>query len=128
VLASQSFVVPINAYQIRQMQWSMAGILGAVVGVVAVAIAVQRLLPATPGLRGVLLPPPAEPIDGDDELEALVGAVGTTTTRLAPAGKARIAGEVRDVTSDAALVEPAAPVRVVAVRGGRLVVRPVDPA
>jgi membrane-bound serine protease (ClpP class) len=32
VLASQSFVLPANDYQIRQMQWSLLGILGEYVG------------------------------------------------------------------------------------------------
>jgi membrane-bound serine protease (ClpP class) len=124
VLASQSFVVPMNEYQMRQMQWSLLGLLGATAGVGLLAILVQRWLPATPGLRSVLLPPPAEPaFDDAESLADLLGAEGTTTSRLAPAGKARIGGEVRDVISDGALVEPGVAVQVVAVRGGRLVVR-----
>jgi membrane-bound serine protease (ClpP class) len=129
VLASQSFVVPMNEYQMRQMQWSLLGLLGATAGVGLLAILVQRWLPATPGLRSVLLPPPAEPaFDDAESLADLLGAEGTTTSRLAPAGKARIGGEVRDVISDGALVEPGVAVQVVAVRGGRLVVRAVGEA
>jgi membrane-bound serine protease (ClpP class) len=123
VLASQSFVLPNNAYQIGQMQRSLLGILGAVAGVTVLALVARRWLPATPLLRDVLLEPPAEA--GFDAAEAveLVGAEGTTTTRLAPAGKARIAGTVRDVVADADLIEPGVAVRVVEVRGGRVVVR-----
>jgi membrane-bound serine protease (ClpP class) len=129
VLASQSFVVPMNDYQVRQMQWSLVGILGAVAGVAVVAMLVQRWLPATPGLRTVLLEPPADSgLDDADLLADLIGAEGMTTTRLALAGKARIEGALRDVTSDGMLVEPGATVRVVGVRGGRLVVRPVGEA
>ncbi len=129
VLASQSFVVPMNDYQMRQMQWSLLGLLGATAGVGLLAILVQRWLPATPGLRSVLLEPPAEPAFDDGELLVdLVGARGITTSRLAPAGKARVGGEVRDVTSDGGLVEPGEAVEVVAVRGGRLVVRAVGAA
>jgi membrane-bound serine protease (ClpP class) len=129
VLASQSFVVPMNDYQMRQMQWSLLGLLGATAGVGLLAILVQRWLPATPGLRSVLLEPPAEPAFDDGELLTdLIGVRGTTTSRLAPAGKARIGGEVRDVTSDGGLVEPGEAVQVVAVRGGRLVVRAVGAA
>jgi membrane-bound ClpP family serine protease len=76
----------------------------------------------------VLLEPPPQDVFRDDESEMLVGAEGLTTTRLAMAGKARIAGEVRDVASDGMLIEPGVPVRVVEVRGGRLIVRPVAPA
>jgi membrane-bound serine protease (ClpP class) len=129
VLASQSFVVPMNDYQMRQMQWSLLGLLGATAGVGLLAILVQRWLPATPGLRSVLLEPPAEPaFDAGELLADLIGVRGTTTSRLAPAGKARIGGEVRDVTSDGGLVEPGEAVQVVAVRGGRLVVRAVGAA
>lgn len=123
VLASQSFVLPANAYQIGQMQRSLLGILGAVAGVTTLALVAHRWLPSTPLLRDVLLEPPPE--SGWDAAEAaeLVGAEGVTTTRLAPAGKARIAGVVRDVVADADLIEPGVGVQVVEVRGGRVVVR-----
>jgi membrane-bound ClpP family serine protease len=125
VLASQSFVLPANDYQIRQMQWSLLGILAAAAGVAALGLAVRRWLPSTPLLRDVLLEPPAADADlAGDWDDDLIGAEGTTTTRLAPAGKARIGGVVRDVVADAALVGPGAAVRVVEVRDGRIVVRP----
>jgi membrane-bound serine protease (ClpP class) len=126
VLASQSFILPANDYQIRQMQWSLLGILGAAAGVAAVGFLLRRWLPATPVLRDVLLVPPG-PGDqvGDEDLDGLLGAEGTTTSRLAPAGKARIGGAVRDVTSDGELIEPGVRVRVADVRGGRLHVRSI---
>jgi membrane-bound ClpP family serine protease len=125
VLASQSFVLPANDYQIRQMQWSLLGILAAAAGVAALGLAVRRWLPSTPLLRDVLLEPPAADADlAGDWDDDLIGAEGITTTRLAPAGKARIGGVVRDVVADAALVGPGAAVRVVEVRDGRIVVRP----
>ena len=127
VLASQSFVLPTNGYQIRQLQWSLLGILGAAVGVSLLGVLLRRWLPSTPVLRNVLLEPPAAATEAfeDESLEELIGAEGTTTTRLAPAGKARIAGRVRDVTSDGSLVEPGAAIRVVEVRSGRVLVRPL---
>lgn len=124
VLASQSFVLPTNDYQIRQMQWSLLGILGAVAGTTAVALVVRRWLPATPVLRDVLLVPPNGEGDALEEpLDELVGLSGTTTTRLAPAGKALVGGVVRDVVADDDLIEPGQAVRVVAIRGGRVFVR-----
>ena len=129
VLASQSFVLPTNAYQIRQLQWSLLGILGAAVGVSLLGVLLRRWLPSTPVLRNVLLEPPAAATQAFEEegIEELIGAEGTTTTRLAPAGKARIDGRVRDVTSDGSLVEPGTPVRVVEVRSGRVLVKPLVP-
>ncbi len=129
VLASQSFVVPMNDYQIERMQWSLVGVLGAVAGVAVLAVAVQRWLPATPGLRSVLLAPPAEAeFDEAAPAEELVGAEGVTTTRLAPAGRARIDGEVLEVASAGPLIEPGTAVRVVEVRGGRVIVVPTERA
>jgi len=126
VLASQSFVLPANDYQIRQMQWSLLGVLGAAAGVAAVGFLLRHWLPATPLLRDVLLVPPSAGAQAiDDDLDGLLGAEGTTTSRLAPAGKARIAGVVRDVTSDGALIEPGVRVRVTDVHGGRLHVRSI---
>jgi membrane-bound serine protease (ClpP class) len=126
VLASQSFVLPANDYQIRQLQWSLLGILGAAVGVSLVGVLLRKWLPSTPVLRNVLLEPPAAVDDAIEEasLEELIGLEGTTTTRLAPAGKARINGRLHDVTSEGPLVEPGITVRVVEVRGGRVLVRP----
>jgi len=124
VLASQSFVLPTNDYQIRQMQWSLLGILGAIVGVAGVGMLLRRWLPSTPVLRHVLLEPPSDdPRIDDDALADLVGAEGTTTTRLAPFGKALVRGVIRDVTTEGGLVEPGSAVRVVDVRGGRITVR-----
>ena len=125
VLASQSFVLPANDYQIRQLQWSLLGILAAAIGVALVGVLVRRWLPRAPVLRNVLLEPPAaDELDGE-HLEELLGLEGTTTTRLAPAGKARIGGRVHDVATLGQLVEPGEPVRVVEVRGGKVFVRPL---
>ena len=93
------------------------------VGVALLGVALRRVLPATPVLRDVFLAPPAAGPLADSMLDDMIGADGTTTTRLAPAGKARIGGAVRDVTTDGELIEPGMPVRVVAVRGRRVVVR-----
>ena len=125
VLASQSFVLPTNDYQIRQLQWSLLGILGAAVGVALVGMLVRRWLPRAPVLRHVLLEPPPETIDADEPPPVLVGRQGMAITRLVPAGKARIDGHLVDVATDGHLVEPGEPVQVVAVRSGRIVVRPV---
>jgi len=127
VLASQSFVIPTTESQVRQLQWSLIGILAAVAGVGGFAMVVRRWLPATPMLRHVLLEPPR--FDADDESPAaidLFGATGQTTTRLAPAGKALIGTGVLDVTTLGRLVEPGRTVRVVEVRSGRVIVEPVD--
>ena len=129
VLASQSFVIPANDYQIRQLQWSLLGILGAAAGIGVVASVARRWLPSAPVFRNVLLAPPAADgdLDDSDRLAGLIGTEGMTTTRLAPAGKARLAGTVYDVTAEGGLIEPGTAVRVVDVRGRRVVVRSLAP-
>jgi membrane-bound serine protease (ClpP class) len=125
VLASQSFVVPGNAYQFRQVQWSLLGILGAGLGVGVFGVLVRRWLPSTPVLRHVLLiPPEPEPQPAAESLENLIGTNGITTTRLAPAGQAEVAGRLRDVWSEGMLIEPGTAIRVSAVRAGRVLVLP----
>ncbi len=127
VLASQSFVLPTNDYQIRQLQWSLLGILGAAVGIALIGVLVRRWLPRAPVLRHVLLePPPADTFD--DAPPDLVGHEGVAATRLVPAGKARIDGRLHDVATDGELVEPGEPVRVIEQRGGRIIVRRVSRA
>ncbi len=126
VLASQSFVLPTNDYQIRQMQWSLLGLLAAGGGVAAFGLLTRRWLPATPVLRNVLLPPPEEGAVASDATGDLVDASGVTSSRLAPAGKARIDGRLHDVCSAGMLIEPGTPIRVVAIRGGRIIVAPTD--
>ena len=128
VLASQSFVLPANDYQVRQLQWSLLGILGAGVGVGVFAGLVRRWLPSTPVLRHVLLTPPEPELPTVVEpLEGLIGTSGVTTTRLAPAGKAEVDGQLRDVWSEGMLIEPGTAVRVTAVRAGRVMVVPQPP-
>ena len=127
VLASQSFIVPANDYQLRQLQSSLLGILAASGGVLAMAIFVRRWLPSTPVLRNVLLvPPEPEPAElAQDPLEELLGLEGVTTSRLAPVGTARIAGRLQSVSVEGGLIEPGREVRVVEIRGGRVLVREV---
>lgn len=122
VLASQSFVLPSNDYQMRQLQWSLAGVLGVVASIAAIGLVARRWLPSTPMFRHMTLEPPSEDLSPAGFDEPPVGCEGVTTTRLAPLGKARFAGRLHDVASDGGLVEPGSRVRVVALRGGRVFV------
>ncbi len=125
VLASQSFVLPANSYQVQRLQVSLLGILGAGVGVVAFGVVVRRWLPLTPVLRHVLLVPPER--DDQNEVvsfEYLIGKTGVTVTRLAPAGKADIENHLHDVYADDMLIESGTAVQVTAVRSGRIMVVP----
>ena len=127
VLASQSFVLPANSYQVQQLQASLLGILGAGIGVVAFGVVVRRWLPSTPVLRHVLLVPPEHVTqDAAGSLDGLIGKTGVTVTRLAPAGKADIENQLYEVSADGMLIESGTAVIVATVRSGRIVVVPYD--
>jgi membrane-bound ClpP family serine protease len=127
VLASQSFVLPANDYQLRQLEWSLATLLGVAVGVAVLGVLMRRWLPAIPWLRDVVAEEPSAGTVADSVTLPAVGSSGTTTTRLAPAGKALFDGIVCDVASDGPLIEPGVAVTVVALRGQRVVVRAAVP-
>lgn len=90
-----------------------------------------RLLPGTPvGKR--LLPdiPTSEEVLPDSEerrrLRQLVGRVGRAKSKMLPSGAIMIDGQTIDAMSEGQPIEAEQPVRVVAVRGTMVVVRPVD--
>ncbi len=130
VLASQTFIVPRNDYQFGQFQRSLLILAGAGVGVFVAIVMLHRWLPHTPILGRVMLNPPSgEDRDRIAHNEALVhfgdkiGALGTTTTPLIPAGKARFDDELLDVIADGETIPRATPVEIVEVHGNRIVVR-----
>ncbi len=61
-----------------------------------------------------------------EEWRALVGMTGEAATDLRPAGIARIGGRRVDVTADGTWIEAGRPIRVIAVEGVRVIVRPAD--
>jgi membrane-bound ClpP family serine protease len=132
VLASQTFVIPRNGYQLGQLPSSLlvvvAGMAGAVIGMVVVA----RLLPQAPVLRWLFLPPPNELDENLAQREAMVdytyvlGKRGITTTRLVPAGKARFGDDLLDVVSTGEFVPRGAAIRVTEVCGTRVAVEPIE--
>ncbi|MFW5692636.1 MAG: NfeD family protein [Thermoguttaceae bacterium] len=132
VLASQTFIVPRNPYQLARFQQSMLTLAGAGVGIVAVALLARRWLPSTPGLRHVVLAPP----EGEEaahlsrrealvDLSALLGKRGRTTTPLSPSGKARFDNLLVNVLTDGEPVPRGATVEVIEVHGSRVVVSEV---
>ena len=99
-----------------------------VVGVVALA----RFLPSVP-ILGRLVLPPGTVSDGSSsgaaaaqEDRARVGDTGRTTSKLRPSGKARFGDRLVDVVAEGEFLDAGAEIRVVAVRGNRIVVRPVE--
>ncbi|HEY4312737.1 MAG TPA: NfeD family protein [Pirellulales bacterium] len=132
VLASQTFVLPRNAYQVAQLRNSLLALTSVGAGVVALAILMNRYLPHAPMFNRMMLAPPTpEELSVIHQREAvarfehLVGMQGVTTTPLLPSGKAQIGDELVDVIADGEVIERNQPVRVVEVRGNRVLVRQV---
>lgn len=132
ILASQTFILPHNDYQLHQLRDSLLGLAGAGAGVLVLAIVMRKFLPRTP-LYGhmVLEPPSGEELEYLSHSEALVeldyllGQQGVTTTPLLPSGKARFGGQLVDVIAEGEIINRGSQVTVVEVHGNRVVVRAV---
>lgn len=130
VLASQTFILPRNAYQTGQMTNTLVALLALGGGFFAMALFARRYLPHTPGLSQVLL----APLEGA-ELEELsrresfgmydhlINRRGKTATQLTPGGKAIFDDRLLDVMSEGEVIPVKTDVVVVEVRGHRVVVR-----
>jgi membrane-bound ClpP family serine protease len=130
VLASQTFVVPTNAYQMRQFPVSLMMVASGMAGGLAAVAAIRRFLPDTPYFNRMMLKPPVgEERDALSRRESLAyfehlhGKRGQTATPLVPAGKALFGDELVDVRSDGEFLPKGTPVIVAEVTGSIVVVR-----
>jgi membrane-bound serine protease (ClpP class) len=131
VLASQTFVLPHNDYQFRQLRDTLVGLSAVGVGVIVAALVMRRFLPKT-ALFGhmVLEPPSSSEIEHIHNREAMVdfshllGGTGVTTTPLAPAGKARFGDQLVACASRGEFIDRGVTVTVIEIHGNRIVVRP----
>lgn len=133
ILASQTFVIPQNKYQIEQLPQSLFVLVAAGSAAFFSIFFLRKYLPDAPILRQMLLAPVE-----DEELEELqqresivhcehlVGKRGKTTTQLNPSGKARFGDDVVDVIGEGELIGQGTDVYVASVRGNRIVVLPIS--
>lgn len=135
ILASQTFVLPGNTWQVTKLRDSLLLIAGAGVGVIVIGALVKRWLPHVPILGGMVLRPPsgeeAEDLSRRESLvhfESLLGERGMTTTQLTPSGKARFGGQLVNVIADGEVIPSGTEVVVEEVHGYRILVRAVDDA
>jgi membrane-bound ClpP family serine protease len=120
VLASQTFIIPQNSYQLLQFRNSLLILAVSGCGMLGFGIILSRLL------EKIGKPNDTETIQETERLanyDGLLGQHGITATRLVPAGKARIGNELYDVVSDGDLIEKESPVEVVQVVGYKIVVK-----
>ncbi|MBY0457499.1 MAG: hypothetical protein K2V38_09200, partial [Gemmataceae bacterium] len=88
------------------------------------AFVIARFLPQVPYANRMMLAPPGEEgqpaevqLPGASEAMELLGAVGTSTTALRPAGVVRFGEKFVDVVSDGGFIPSGARVQVIAVEG-----------
>lgn len=83
-----------------------------------------RYLPYTP-FGKVLMgeAPTPDQVELDDERQELVGAIGVARSKMLPSGTVEVDGQMLDAVSQGQPVEPGEYVRVVEVRGNRVMVR-----
>jgi len=106
-------------------------LIAAVVGLPAMLILALKYWPRTAfGRRVLLTAPKSEDVLPDDPnlraLKALVGRVGRAKSQMLPAGAILIDGRTVDAVSEGMPIDPGQPVRVIEVRGNRVVVRLVE--
>lgn len=130
VLASQTFVLPQNEYQMRQLPWSLLTVVLAGAGVMTGLFVLRKYLHKAPVLRRMMLEPPVA--DSEVELtessglEHLVHQNGTAMTTLVPTGRAVFNGDVVDVISEGSVIDRGTPIQVIRVEGKRVFVRPLS--
>ena len=130
VLASQTFVIPRNEYQMGQTASSMLSVGIICVGLIGAAMMMSRYLPHTSFFHRFAVQPPTgkdrELIEWNEavvHLDHLVGLEGVTTTPLSPSGKVRLDEKLVDVVSDGEMIETDVEVVVAEVTGNRVLVR-----
>lgn len=141
VFSMQDFAIPEFSWQWellgRNVLVVVTGIILGIAGIAALALAGTRIrlfdrlvlktqIQGTAGgpdpdnpVEGARMPAPEEPLP---DYGALVGKTGVAVSVLRPAGKAEIEGTVYVVETNGAYVESGSPVRVVRVRGNRIIV------
>ncbi|MGY8732709.1 MAG: NfeD family protein [Pirellulales bacterium] len=129
VLASQTFVIPQNNFQIDSMVDSVATVIFSVLGVIVLYIGLTRTLSDT-RFGNMLAPARSDQQQQADtqwteslvHWDHLMGRQGVTVTPLSPSGKVQIEGAVYDVISDGKHVDSGSSIKVVEVTGSRMVV------
>jgi|JI10StandDraft_1071094.scaffolds.fasta_scaffold00874_17 membrane-bound serine protease (ClpP class) len=129
VLASQTFVLPTNSYQLDRFSWNMLGIAVLSASVLVTAFVFRKEIERV--LRGkeiALAPGGTADLEALERKESMVDwnhlldQEGLTVTRLLPSGKARFGDQLISVITDGEVIDAHQRVRVTAVRGNTVMV------
>ncbi len=129
VLASQTFVLPTNSYQLDRFSWNLLGMAVIAASVLVAAFVfrkeIERVLK---GREIALLPAGTSDLAELERKESIVdwdhllNQEGLTVTRLLPSGKARFGNQLISVMSDGEVIDAQQRVRVISVRGNTVMV------
>lgn len=129
VLASQSFLIPHTAEEMRELRTNLLVVAGSGVGFFAAAVFVSKYFGMIPVLSALRLEPPkpsaspATDATPTGDLPLTIGATGEAHTALRPGGKAKIDGRLVDVVAEGTFIDRGRAVEVVEIAGTRVVVR-----
>ena len=91
---------------------------------------ITRFLPHIPVFNHLMLTPPEDRVEAEDDVlpgvgaaASLLGQVGTTTSMLRPSGLAHFGEKYIDVVTEGDFIPPGTPVQVIEVEGTRIVVK-----
>jgi len=133
VLASQTFVIPRNQYQLEQLPRSLGVLIVGITGAVVALGILRHLIPRAPLFRRLMLERPDAQAMADQtrremivDFAHLVGRQGESITQLTPAGKSRIDGQVVNVVSEGNVISRGTTIEVIEVLGNRIIVREVE--
>lgn len=129
LLASQTFVIPRNPYQVEQLTSSLLMVVFGLGGALVAVYLLFRNLRELPWLKHLVLESQsAQEAELQSMREALVdwefllGQQGYTTTPLTPSGKARFGEHLVQVTSGSGAVSSSQSITVVDVQGNRVLI------
>ena len=118
--------VPSYSWELQQFRQAMYTIFWFVVALPIVVVLTWKLLPRTP-LYARIVQVAEERADlgfTAESTESYMGKIGRTVTILRPAGRARFYGRLVDVVAEGEFIPPNTQVRVIDVKGNRVVVIP----
>jgi membrane-bound ClpP family serine protease len=132
-LASQTFLIPGNAYEWGQVRTSLFLVVAGFAGAGASLLLMRRAFTDAPVFKRVSLAAPdtqrRQEIQYQESLvhlDHLLGQHGVATTPLMPSGKARFGDQTVAVVSDGDVIPRGATVCVVRVQGNEVEVRAVE--
>ncbi|MCA9102666.1 MAG: hypothetical protein KDA63_16010, partial [Planctomycetales bacterium] len=129
ILASQTFVIPHNQYELGQFSRSLLIVSTGGIGAIAVCVWATHYLTNHPAIAKMLAPLEGEEAAAQAEREQLtdyahlVGQSGVAVTKLVPSGKGRFGDEVVDVSTEGTVVQAGEAIEVVETIGNRVVVQ-----